>query len=740
MDEKKLQKEHSKLFYQYLRSYVMILSIPLLLLSVFLGSYMLNVLKNEIHENNRNTLENAKNIVEAQLEHITSAEHKMYLNNLLKSFYLENETIAAIDTKDKLKGYCQMNPFLIDAAYYQAEDDYVIAASGSCRKELFWDTMYVFESWKYEDFLQDLDEHSEAFFQKSQKVYVKNSNYQNIVTLVIPLDRSAKRCVILLLDETFFVNVLPQMDKQEAVSAIIDENQNVLVSEGQEELLNALTLNAEDEKGAQILKIDGEKYQRSRVYSEKYQWSYEALILLRNIEKESIYVQGIMLVTYLLTLIAGLASIGYFMKKNYEPLHTLELASNEILKNEENKNEIDHVKNVLDYLHHQNQRMQSEELKRKNILRERFVLKWLSGHYETADELKEQAAKIGIILDKKCYQVGVLQLYRCEYVKMQKLEQLLKEKISPEIDLFQKTQIDTHKIFVVVGYETDKRSFVQETLFEIVSQFETTEKINVCLAMGTVVQDVEKVKSSYEKALKALEYKVILDDKIMISYEDIEDWVGNSALTMHPSCLEKYVRNKDTTGLDHFLQISLSEIKNQKMDIRQVHMLCNEFIYSLEKTIDHVNRDYFIEAPLCDRITGILEYDTVSELMELIRLIANDIIDHMNAQTDQSVKEQLLNYVAKNCYSADFSTTAMAESFHMSPSYLSRCFKQYIGMNLLDYVTELRINKAKELLLQKEKPIKEVSNEVGYGNVNSFNRRFKQVTDYTPGEWREQKK
>lgn len=740
MDEKKLQKEHSKLFYQYLRSYVMILSIPLLLLSVFLGSYMLNVLKNEIHENNRNTLENAKNIVEAQLEHITSVEHKMYLNDLLESFYLENETITAIDTRDKLKGYCQMNPFLVDAAYYQAEDAYVIAASGSCQKEHFWDTMYVFENWDYEAFLEDLSEHTTAFFQEAQSVYVKNSYYQSIVTLVIPLDHMNQRCVILLMDRNFFTNVLPQLDKKEEVSAIIDENQKILVSEGREELLKALALSEEDDQNAQILTIDGKKYQRSRVYSEKYQWSYEALILLKNIEKESFYVQGIMMLTYLLALIAGLASIGYFMKKNYEPLRTLELASNEILKNEENNNEIDHVKNVLDYLNHQNKRMQLEELKRKNILRERFVLKWLSGYYEDACELREQAEKTGIQLSKACYQVGVIRLYRCGSMTMQKLEEVLKEEMSSDMDLYFKVQTDTQRILLVAGYHENERDFVQERLFKLVTRFEEKEGIRLCLAMGTPVHDAEKIKFSYEKALKALEYKVVLDENTMILYEDIEDWVGNSGLTIHPSCLEKYVRNRDTIGLDHFLQISLSEIKEKKMDIRQVHMLCNEFIYSLEKTIDHVNRDYFIEAPLCDRITGILEYDTVSELMELIRLIANDIIDHMNAQTDQSVKEQLLNYVAKNCYSSEFSTTAMAENFRMSPSYLSRCFKQYIGMNLLDYVTELRINKAKELLLQKEKPIKEVASEVGYGNVNSFNRRFKQVTDYTPGEWREQKK
>lgn len=740
MNDKKEKKEHSKLFYQYLLSYITILSIPLLLLSVFLGSYMLNVLKDEIHENNMNTLHNAKNIIEAQMEHITSAEHRLYLKNLLENFYLKDETITAIDTQSKLKAYCQLNPFLIDAAYYQAEDDYMIAAGGSCQKEKFWDTMYVFEEWSYEAFQEALTENTEAFFLKSQKVYVKNSNYQEIITLVIPLDMKAQRCVILLMNDDFFVSVMPSLNPEE-VSAIVDEKGMVLVSEGNEELVYALTGNMEENgTKASVVSIDGKKYQRSTVYSEKYQWSYEALVLLENVEREARYVQILMIGVYLLTLFAGLASIGYFMKKNYEPLHSLELTSNEILKNEEKKNEIDHVKNVLDYLNHQNKRMQSEETNRKNILTERFILKWISGYYETIEELEEQAGKIGISFDKTFYQSCVLRLYQCDFGGFQKIEAFLRNYFPETVDIYLKTQADTEKIFLVAGYEEKEKDRIDQLLLEAVNQLQKTMDISLCLAVGTAVRGAADLKDSYEKALKALEYKVILDEKNLIFYEEIKHWDGNSGLTMHPSSLEKYVRNKDVAGLDNFLQLSLAEMKDKKMDIRQVHMLCNEFIYALEKTIEHVNRDYFIEAPLCDRITGILEYDTVLELMELIRLIACDIIDHMNAQTDQSVKEQLLNYVAENCYSPEFSTTAMAEKFHMSPSYLSRCFKTYIGMNLLDYVTELRINKAKELLLQKDKPIKEVAAEAGYGNVNSFNRRFKQVTDYTPGEWREQKK
>lgn len=735
------KSKHSKLFYQYLLSYVLLLSIPLIILSAFVNGYVLDVLKGEIHENNMNTLQNAKNTVEAQLQYVTSMEHKVYLNNMLEGFLLKDETMTAINAKKKLQEYCQMNPFLVDVAYYQEDDAYIIAASSSCFKEEFWNTMYFFENWDYEGFQIDLDTNAGAFFKEAQQVYVKKKSYQRIVTLVIPLEATGKRCAILLMNEDFFTNVMPQPDILKEVSAIVDENGYVLVSKGAGSLIDAAhTKMSETSKNADIVTIDGEKYLRSSVYSENYQWTYESLVLLSTIEKEAVYVRLLMILICVVTVAVGTIGIIYFMKWNYAPLYKLEIASNEILKNEENRSEIDHVKTVLDYLNRQNQRLQVEEENRKNALKERFISKWMSGYYADSEQISEQAARAGVNVHREIYQSAVLYICRGKLEQRQKIEEILLNSIPDSVDIYVRVQVETEKMFIVAGYDEDRREAVEKYFSECVDLVQNQMKLNGWLALGNPVREDIRLKDSYKEALKTLEYRIILDDSRIIRYEEIESWNGNGMLDIQPGRLEGYVRKRDTEGLENFLKDSLDEIKSRKIDIRQIHMLCNEFIYALERTIADVNRDYFIEDPLYDNITGILEYDMVCELMELIRLIACDIIQHLEEQSDKTIKEKLLTYIAENCFSVDFSTTAMAEKFNMSLPYLSRCFKSYIGKNLSDYVTELKIGRAKELLLYEDKPIKDVAEEIGYCSVNSFNRRFKQVSGYTPGEWRMQKK
>ena len=67
---------------------------------------------------------------------------------------------------------------------------------------------------------------------------------------------------------------------------------------------------------------------------------------------------------------------------------------------------------------------------------------------------------------------------------------------------------------------------------------------------------------------------------------------------------------------------------------------------------------------------------------------------------------------------------------------LSQFFKEKTGRNILDYTTQLRMQKAKNLLADPNLTLKDISQQVGYYNVSSFIRRFKQIQKMTPGDYR----
>ena len=86
----------------------------------------------------------------------------------------------------------------------------------------------------------------------------------------------------------------------------------------------------------------------------------------------------------------------------------------------------------------------------------------------------------------------------------------------------------------------------------------------------------------------------------------------------------------------------------------------------------------------------------------------------------------------------DISLEDAADHVHLNPYYFSKVFKQQTGETFIDYVTRLRIEKAKALMAKQELSLKEVCYQVGYNDPNYFSRVFKKVTGMTPTEYRAQ--
>jgi YesN/AraC family two-component response regulator len=87
-------------------------------------------------------------------------------------------------------------------------------------------------------------------------------------------------------------------------------------------------------------------------------------------------------------------------------------------------------------------------------------------------------------------------------------------------------------------------------------------------------------------------------------------------------------------------------------------------------------------------------------------------------------------------YGEDISLEQLADQLQLSRGYLSAYFHEKTGKKFIDYLNEVRISRAKEILSQTDMRIQEIALQVGYQNVNSFIRMFKRISGFTPGEYR----
>lgn len=106
-----------------------------------------------------------------------------------------------------------------------------------------------------------------------------------------------------------------------------------------------------------------------------------------------------------------------------------------------------------------------------------------------------------------------------------------------------------------------------------------------------------------------------------------------------------------------------------------------------------------------------------------------------DSRMNQKEMENTIRYF-NEAFSQEISIDEYAKNQHMSVCWFIRCFKRYMGMTPLQYITSIRINKAKDLLKNTAFTIQEVGRLVGYENPLYFSRIFKKQTGHSPSEYR----
>lgn len=98
---------------------------------------------------------------------------------------------------------------------------------------------------------------------------------------------------------------------------------------------------------------------------------------------------------------------------------------------------------------------------------------------------------------------------------------------------------------------------------------------------------------------------------------------------------------------------------------------------------------------------------------------------------------QVLHYIHRHYSDENLSVKKLAEQVFLTPTYLSNLFKQEVGKTIGQYITEVRIERSKELLRDKRFKLYHVAQQVGYSDSNYYAKAFKKQTGCTPSEYRE---
>ncbi|MBS4202226.1 response regulator [Bacillus sp. FJAT-49732] len=256
-------------------------------------------------------------------------------------------------------------------------------------------------------------------------------------------------------------------------------------------------------------------------------------------------------------------------------------------------------------------------------------------------------------------------------------------------------------------------------------------RTNVKIGIGKCYDDIEEFVQSYHEALFALAktnrpftctyFNHLLSDITSI----------NQLFELEKTLLEHIFFGKIEESTNSFKKYFDELIVTSNGNIEVIKEKLNEFFVLLNRQMYEKKVD----------ITYHLKYNQVKSMYQLQELVIDKIIQttkmihtlHFSENIDMVSKAK--NYIEQH-YEKSITLEDVAEVVQLSPHYFSKLFKELCGKSFIDYLTEVRVKHAKELMKQQEKSLKEICFQVGYKDPNYFSRVFKRVTGLSPSEYR----
>ncbi len=310
---------------------------------------------------------------------------------------------------------------------------------------------------------------------------------------------------------------------------------------------------------------------------------------------------------------------------------------------------------------------------------------------------------------------------------------------------------DADLVYSVINYKIDQLVIaVYDDIDKFIPAFEELiktgrQELGFCMTIGigNKYKNLTDVHISYREACSAALLDRVYGREIVYIFNDLN--FGNKVYSKQLHILGD-TKLYDDLKIGAFPEIKndivdiITQIKSSKLELDAINTIIYNIVLLSCKTINELGYDVF-------EIMGEdfnLHFD-VKEINNLVQLEEwllsffykiNEYINQKRSNRNENLLSKVKDYVDRN-YSENITLTSIAKDFGISSGYLSVLFNDHIGQNFIDYLTNLRIQNAKNLLKSTDLKIYEIADRVGYRDAYYFSTAFKKIVGINPTDYRE---
>ena len=321
--------------------------------------------------------------------------------------------------------------------------------------------------------------------------------------------------------------------------------------------------------------------------------------------------------------------------------------------------------------------------------------------------------------------------------------QIVREKLKSycRFSLFQSTA-EAEMVVIAALDDDNTTTGLIDVLGDICKEAKRILEVPVTIGIGHSVTGLSKIAGSYQSAVEALGYKAVVGSGITIYINDMEP-VGSGKLEFDNADESDFISAVKFGPVEKIEAVTArisGKLESAKVHYRQQQV----YVFGVLNTIIQMIQQYDLN--LEEILGGELEYLSVIDKLQkreefgdwLLKTAhkMNQAINQERDITTRQVIQQAKQYIMDNYQNPDLSVEMICRHLHMSPAYFSTMFKKETGQAYIAYLTEIRLNKAVELLNKTDDKTYVIASKVGYQEQNYFSYVFKKKFGVSPTKFR----
>jgi two-component system, response regulator YesN len=390
------------------------------------------------------------------------------------------------------------------------------------------------------------------------------------------------------------------------------------------------------------------------------------------------------------------------------------------------------------------------ERESKDILRNNILYRWVTNNISDS-ELTDRAPILSIDLGYSHYRAAIVKLQHTENISPKIQDRSLLSFSINNIcsEIVQENGLglsfcDLNGDIVILFHRLGSKLDVTQVLSILEKCVTNLRKYlgsDVFISVGCPVEHYSNICKSYTTANDLQEYFLIFPSKNIALFEDVHKAIlpEHSRLAIDIGKFEDMVFNKDKAALKLFIIQAYDQLKQQESLTPQ--LLQNFTIELMLTLLNAVKNQKGSKAPLFfdmkSSLAEVIRQKSIEGLVESLASVVDITVDRLMEEDEKSnpIIKSILRYVHEN-YAGNISLKLLSDTFNINAAYLGQLFKNETGEMFTNYLNTVRVEKAKEFLLNTHLKVNEIAEKTGYVNQIYFIRIFRKVTGKTPLEFR----